>query len=252
LYDIANSYAAKTQEYADAIMHHATRTSSQTLYPGIIYEDLALFLFKAPLPSKHIPKWFQTGQALALLFQLDPNACPRSDYLNFKPFENAPECVEVMRDHRTTDQPQVLFLRGHLSAEWIKTIGSFCRIDPEVFRWNLRFLNRQDYFSFPSLPSVSSNVVKLRFVTIGLRESMGSQSAQATVDILRAQGIEEMHRYQQYLMVNNGIKKGDSIVRDYFVIDDKHFCIEQEITVSFNKLGKTWTGRTDQSISSFR
>lgn len=52
-----------------------------------------------------------------------------------------------------------------------------------------------------------------------------------------------MEQYRHYLKLNREVKPGDSIVRRYSVLDDEHFLIEQDISVSLNFTGKQWVGK---------
>lgn len=40
------------------------------------------------------------------------------------------------------------------------------------------------------------------------------------------------------------LKIGDSIVRRYSVHDEKHFSIEQEISISISRIGRNWIGKS--------
>jgi hypothetical protein len=156
-------------------------------------------------------------------------------------FSNPKECAEAIK-RRTSSESQVIFLRGYPSPEWIKYIGGCCRIsDLEFFRWNLRFQCRRDWCLSPPLSSASSKIIKLRFVTIGSRESSGKK--QATVDELREKADRGMQSYDHDLRIGSSIKKGDSIVRDYFVLDERHVVIEQEMVICINKVGNNWTSK---------
>ena len=149
-----------------------------------------------------------------------------------------------MRDRAVSD-PQILFLKGYPSPEWVKSIGGCCRVDPEFFRWQLRFRCRREYSSSPSLPSAFENIVRLRFTTIG--ETNSNARNQSFVEKLREIGAEGLSKYKHTLKVGSLVRKGDSIVRDYFVLDARHFIIEQEMSICVQPLENSWIGKFDLS-----
>jgi phage terminase large subunit len=136
----------------------------------------------------------------------------------------------------------VLFLRGHLPPSWLASIGAFCYVDPELFRWFLRYRAgpESDYY-FDSAPSLMSNIFRFKFFTIGSK-SYRYRSSQEVVDALRGKAASDFQRYQTELRGNWALKAGDSIVRDFHVLDERHCVIEQEIVVSIFDIGKTWMG----------
>lgn len=159
-------------------------------------------------------------------------------------FSDASECAESLEDGKNSTKSQVLFLQGYLSPQWVATIGSLCLTDPHYFNAHLRFKCRRDYFSSPTLPSGAENFITLRFITVGSREAKSETNLvepdQDMVDDLRADGEKAMHRYEHDLQVGNNLKEGDSIVRAFSVLDEKHFLIEQEISLCLHKLEKDW------------
>lgn len=141
----------------------------------------------------------------------------------------------------TQYKSHVLFMAGYPTSEWLTTIGSLIQVDPQHYERHLSFLYRQSYYTSPSLPSTEQNIIFLRFITLGRRYSKGN--TQEHIDRLRKHGASEMEQYQHYLKLNREVKPGDSIVRRYSVLDDEHFSIEQDISVSLNFTGKQWVGK---------
>ncbi|VUC32065.1 unnamed protein product [Clonostachys rosea] len=140
----------------------------------------------------------------------------------------------------TWNSMRVLFLRGHPSPRWLSSIGAFCQVDPELFRWFLRYLAEpgSDHY-FDSVPSLMSNIFRFKFFTIGSK-NFRRHSSQQEVDILRERAAREFQRYQGELRKSWAMKPGDSIVRNFHVLDERDCVIEQEITVSIFDIGKTW------------
>ena len=93
-------------------------------------------------------------------------------------------------------------------------------------------------------PSEShSNIIRITFITIGSREQKEGPSDQNIVDQSRHDSQKAFEEYQHRLRMRKELCRGDSIIRGFFVLDEKHFIIEQEMSVSINFVGKTWAGR---------
>lgn len=59
---------------------------------------------------------------------------------------------------------------------------------------------------------------------------------------MRVNGTKAMEVYTHRLKMDALI--GDSIVRQYFVHDERHFSLEQEMTISLNQVGDHWIGES--------
>lgn len=66
-------------------------------------------------------------------------------------------------------------------------------------------------------------------------------SHQAILDGLRDEASHAKHLYEHNLGVANGIKRGNSVVRNYYVLDEKHFLIEQDISVWLSRAAGSWS-----------
>lgn len=224
----------------EIISRHSKRSTHQSVFPGQNFEDLAHRL-QQPLRwpqgvdnTRYLPK----SLSLATLCTL--TACGRYiDQLN-----DVNQCREQLEACSGLRDPQILFLRGIPSSEWLTTIGSICRVDPEFFLRHLSFQPRYDYFSLPSLPSYSDNIIKLPYVTVCSREDKIGPPDQGVIDNLRVEGAKAMEIYTHQLNVEAAL--GDSIVRKYFIHDEMHFSLEQEMTISLNQVGKSWVGEFHQ------
>lgn len=110
-------------------------------------------------------------------------------------FTDPKSCIEALRSNIEASHPQVLFLRGHPSSGWLSSIGAFCHVDPELFRWFIRYRTApgNDYY-FDSAPSVMSNIFRFKFYTIGAK-NYRSRSSQAEVDLLRRKAASELQKY---------------------------------------------------------
>ena len=142
--------------------------------------------------------------------------------------------------------PNILFLRGQPSSEWLSTVGALYRVDPEFFQRHLDFrstIGRLNYFSLPSLPSVSGDIIRLRFITIGQQEAQ-AQADQDAIEALRQAGTKSMTRYLHNLnlSIETDSGLGNSMVRVCSIFDQTHFAIEQNISICISRNNGGWTG----------
>jgi hypothetical protein len=150
------------------------------------------------------------------------------------------QCKRILEAGSKSTDSYILFLKGNPSSEWLTTVGSICQVEPEYFQRHLSFQSRFDYFSLPSLPSCSDNIIRLPFVTLCCREDKIGKSNQGIIDELRMNGGKAMDIYTHRLKLD--AKVGDSIVRRYSVHDEMHFSLEQDMTISLNQVGESWIG----------
>lgn len=241
-----------TDEYLKAIAYHSQQSSAETLYPGEIYDTLKRFLEQKPSTVPYTADHASTDFAW-LISPGQPGQQPLSDRHSmldgnkdrgrFDGFTDPKSCIEALRSNIELSHPQVLFLRGHPSPSWLSSIGAFCYVDPELFRWFLRYRAgpESDYY-FDSAPSMMSNIFRFTFSTIGSK-NYRYRSSQEEVDALRGKAANDFQRYQTELRGKWGLKLGDSVVRNFHVLDERHCVIEQEIMVSIFEVGKTWMGK---------
>ncbi len=236
--------AVTPADYFEALAFHTFQSSKTTLFPGDIYNDLNKFLKHDPIPGKYAEDLPAHGPtAFATLFKLNRQEDCHSKQMTFDAFNDPARCIESMQRSVDESEPQVLFLRGHPSPEWISSIGAFCHVDPEFFRWFLRYRSIPDNDQFFSAaPTIFSNIICLKFTTIGCKDGR-DRSSQNAVDRLRIQVANDMSKYRTSLMDDRDFKRGDSIVRGFHVLDEKHCVIEQEASVTVLHVGKTWIGK---------
>jgi hypothetical protein len=236
------------QGYQDAILHRAERSHYQTLHAGLLFTDLAEYLARPATPERHYSgspglKSVDGSQnePYATVVTIGASNGSENQTPARESFNTPKACVEAIR-RRAKSEPQVIFLRGYPSPEWIKSIGACCRIeDAEFFRWHLRFKCRQEYCLSQPLFSAFSNIIRLKFITIGSRNSNGNK--QETVDKLRDKATKAMKSYESDLKIGDMVRSGDSIVRDYYVLDEQHVVIEQEMSICITKSSNNWTGK---------
>lgn len=257
----ADDLRGTTDEYFQAIAHHFQQSSAETLYPGDIYATLKQFLQQRPGTASSAASNAESHGSsdfawLVSPSQLAPQASSDKQYLSdthsfpekdktrgpFQGFTDPESCIEALRSNIELSHPQVLFLRGHPSPSWLLSIGAFCYVDPELFRWFLRYRAEpaSDYY-FDSAPSIMSSIFCFKFFTIG-SNTYRYRSSQEAVDTLRGKAANELLSYQNELRQKGVLQIGDSIVRNFHVLDERHCVIEQEIVISIFDVGKTWMG----------
>ncbi|OBT70665.1 hypothetical protein VF21_10210, partial [Pseudogymnoascus sp. 05NY08] len=234
-------------EYIKAIAHHSQQSSAKSLYPGEIYDTLKRFLeqrsmLSAAKPTSSDFAWLISPTQLVHQVSSDKQSLSENNKHRERSegFTDPEPCIEALRSNIETSNPQVLFLRGHPSPDWLSSIGAFCYVDPELFRWFIRYrMGPGGDYHFDSATSVMSNIFRFKFYTIGAK-NYWSRSLQTEVDVLRRKAASELQKYQTELRGNWSLKPGESIVRNFHVLDERHSVIEQEIVVSIFEIGKTW------------
>lgn len=251
------------QEYKDAVSFHARQTPRQSPYPGQNFEDLDLFLQR----SNTTVRIFSNSQGqpsrppFATLYTLQSVTNTTTNIINNTAASTTNRKIDLVDEPTHLSQllrsgspgqskSFLLFFAGYPCSEWLTTVGSLCYVDPEHYQRHLGFLSRQSYFSTPSLPSATENIITLGFTTLGSRHPKGN--SQDHIDQLRADGLRDMNAYIHNLKLSRGenVKNGDSIVRRYSVHDGSHFSIEQEISISLNYFDKQWIGESNCKVLS--
>lgn len=139
--------------------------------------------------------------------------------------------------------PQLVFLRGLSCPQWLNKIAVNLHVDPEFLNSNMQFRCRETYAAYPAPPSTYDHIIRIRIVTIGRRDDIpwGRPNPQM-VEKLRSEAKTKMESYRHDLVSNDNMRCGDSIVRDYHVLGERHFFLEQEISVYMHSGESAWTG----------
>ncbi|KAK0511027.1 hypothetical protein JMJ35_006579 [Cladonia borealis] len=228
--------ALHREVYLKAVQTHAEQTTLQTLYPGHGFEDLYSFLIRSPLASRHPVSYGQESPAFAMLYTVDNEIKP-----DVSSYDDSVALTRAMEHNVAASKPQLVFLKGFPSPEWLLDVGATFGIDPEFFKLHMRFRESKEYHSSPSLPSSLEHIVRLRISTVGSREEKRGVSHQINVDKLRSEASKSKHLYEHNLGVANDTKRGDSVVRGFYVLDEKHFVIEQEMSVCLSQIAGSWS-----------
>ncbi|KAI0396024.1 hypothetical protein F5Y17DRAFT_151626 [Xylariaceae sp. FL0594] len=163
-------------------------------------------------------------------------------------FHNANE-LYLASFGNTKPESRMLFLHGFMSATWINHIGARYFVDPEFFCRHLDFRPPDDdasNFSIPPLPSSSWHLIELPIFTIGTRQKFYETDVDMTkLDPLRKEGVEALKDHHHHIskLSSSPMSIGESMIRDFHVFDQKHFAVEQRISVCMQPGddGKTFT-----------
>lgn len=255
-----NSSAVKPRQYAEAVDEFSRLPTGA----GQNFERLARFLITSPSPAPvtidytpNLPE-----DAFLVLYRLLHNGDPfvqksppskagkRSDSSKVdkaeKYFVTPQEFVDVLPPDEGSAESQIIFLRGHPTAEWLNLLGSKYRVDPEYFRQHLDFesqRSRSSNFSTPSLPSSLWHLFSLPIMTNGTVDTVRSHIKQDDIDRLRRHGDDAlMEHHQKLLTREHEIRLGDSMIRQFHTFDEIHFAMEQRISVCMQSKGTNFVG----------
>lgn len=231
----------KPLEYARRILDHSQTSISDSLFSGQEYSNLAQFLWtpyqfsSGKTSSRHSRA--DKADGFAWLYELRSEVPPVGRQLSLP--------LTRVRRSDSADYNCLLFLRGYPSAEWILELGSRYNIDPEFFHRHMHYLSdsrdaaRRTPFV---LPSSQMTTFQMSLTSVGTQ----ADSTYADVKSKRAAAVRKMDLYLHNLRVRQGWRCGNSIVRSFDIHDEKHFSIEQTVTVhvaSIDKITDRWIGK---------
>lgn len=224
----------KARDYVQSIVAHSRRHTANSLYPGQNYLDLAAWIQQEP----HQRSILDDQHVLGVLHCLAPGEPSRMLQYRYRDIDS------FMTQIRSTDRiNRVLFLRGYASPDWISIIGSRFRIDPEFFNRHLAFMTTLVYrsaFSTPSLPSSCRNIITLRINTIIEQNGFCPRSEYRNLSARRRSEAASLKSYAR--LYQTRARYGDSIVREYYTLDERFSIVEQEISVCIRKSKQDWFG----------
>lgn len=242
------------ENYAHLVAAHARQATSDSLYPGLNYENLSQYLLQ-PYTQQYHPQ--SSGKSSTKSAKAAPETCFAMLYdLSAAKNERATpfispvsfEMSTTIQALGTSETGHLLFLRGNPTPEWLNTIGYRCNIDPEFFLRHLDFratAGKPDYFNLPGLPSSKTNFLRLHWTTIGSRGATFERDEhdQEEVERLRAFSAKRMEQYLDETRSGHKMNLCDSFVRRFAVHDGTHFSFEQDVSICINSIGKSWIGR---------
>ena len=239
------------KEYADAVSAHAKQGIQASLYPGLNFANLASFLqqpFKSQIKPLRVSSWESSkDQSYTFARQYTYNTGGRTKVESFQRPDDFSDASRLLAQAENTNS--ILFLQGLPSSQWLSIVGGAGRVDPEFFQRHLDFwstIGRINYFPLPSLPSTSENMIQLLYISIGQRENPGEKRTQKEIGLMRQAGMKAMSRYTHNLntCMDGGSAVGNSIVRDFDVLDESYFVIEQRISIYCSRGGHARTSKS--------
>lgn len=222
------------RDYVQAIVAHSRRYTANSLYPGQNYLKLAAWL-QQETHHKSILDVKYTSAVLHCFAADGPPEILRYRHQDLETFTN-----QIRLEHRIN---RILFLRGYTSPDWISTIGSVFRIDPEFFNRHLAFMTTlvsRSAFSTPSLSSSCRNIITLRINTILVQNGISLRKEFKNLAARRRSEAAGLNAYSR--LYQTTAHYGDSIVRDFCTLDDHYSVLEQEISVCVRKSKGNWLG----------
>lgn len=231
------------QGYAFAVKQHSRRKLQNSLYPGSNYSAFANHLHRGITDrgkNQRRPSLLKSKATMTCYTYSEKNPPEKRNFFAHSGL------TELSLFLQSRGENCVIILGGNVSPSILNTLGTSCSIDPEFFRRHLN-LEKSD-FSTPTLPSVPTNMFKLRYTTIGVRSQptlppyeLDQNSDDLSTDLHR------QFRWQREMGCH-----GESIIRRLHIYDDEYVSIEQDISL-YSKTSDTsrvgWFGKFSQSWS---
>jgi hypothetical protein len=141
----------------------------------------------------------------------------------------------------------LIFMRGLPSSEWLVNVGATYRVDPEFFQRHLDFFSttgRINHYPPVSLPSSSSYMIELRYMSIAKQGVFEHGVTPDQVQRLRADTKVDMNAYLTGLSssIDRDEGLGSSVVRGVWALNSGHLVIEQAMSLCVNRTDGPWTG----------
>ncbi|KAG8626413.1 hypothetical protein KVT40_005358 [Elsinoe batatas] len=225
--------------FESIIGEHATRTPSKSLHPGNNYRILAEFLSKPESRSSNHDT-IKERSPFALVYDLADT--PGVGSLPFVACNEPVEFETIPFDSSS----YLVFLRGAISPAWISTIAARFPMDPEFFQAHLHFDHDEDdgrtLFVEPALPSASLAALRFQLPTIFSRFDKSRAYGGQNLRNDRKCADQAITRYRTTVL--REAESGDSVVRDYALINSRDSVIEQNISITFCRRSdeSSWAG----------
>ncbi|KAK4443192.1 hypothetical protein QBC34DRAFT_213421 [Podospora aff. communis PSN243] len=227
-------------EYKSAIYAHSRREALLSNFSGRNYVPLADWLIRPTPPSLSTPP---DGHKLIVIHRLGENGPNRvqtitvTDPVDLTPPESQP-----------TSQGKgcLVFVRGFPSPSWVAELGSRYRVDPEYFYRHLDFFDSDllfqshgSCFNRPSLLSTSNNIIHIPVMTILTETGVyPGWEVYANSTHRRSWLVKQVSLYRRTF--RSSARCGDSTVREYSVLSNRHSVMEQRISVCITDDGPGW------------
>jgi hypothetical protein len=221
--------ASQALDYISKIESHSRTSILDSFYSGSQFVDLAQFL------SKHLASRPPKGTSsnldnFAFLYKLHTKSA-----LSATPLKDPAALIAEDRCSASeSPHNSILILSGYPSAEWISHIGSEYRIDPEFWHRHASYLDTERPSQSETkfmLPSECNSIIHLPLVSIASHKIVDGVATPEIVARQRRESALAMADYRYRLRIGLKWKPGDSVVREFEILDEDHFIVEQTATI---------------------
>ncbi|KAJ4135094.1 hypothetical protein NW768_004709 [Fusarium equiseti] len=230
----------EVNNYESAIKLQRRPTGLDHLYPRPDLENLDYFLNKDNLASSNISS---RSSPTPPVLSIREHFLVIHDVLSgsWKGFGSSIGDNSALSAEEAIDRPVLIFMRGHASPSWLRTIARVFDASYELYRRHMdfeafKFIPRELYCS-PGLPSASNRVFQLLIPSLCFR-SIDRSSEPENLQSIREQGSEKMRAYFRDL--RSLARVGDSVVRKYVLLSKQAYTLEQKATIEVVRQTDTW------------
>lgn len=227
-------------------MRHSKRGGKTNLYPGNDYYHLASFL-QQHMPNRIQTSWNGPLEPFVVLYYLYTTETPSTK------FDSDSQGLQTFRQHQRVgmEHPQLVFLRGFPSPEWLQAVFVMYGVDPALYHRHFYFTTLSvgesgNHYTIPLLPSFSNMIFGLNIITICSDDTENPSALAEDIENLRREASENLRRYHLDLTTNSAV--GDSIVRQFSVLSRRFRVVEQTVSIGIHKTSDSWNGE----IASFK
>ena len=226
-------------EYRRAVYDHSQITVHSSLYAGTEYRELSEFLERRGFNTLGRPglDLLQHVTDMFVVYRLKDGK-----------MSHASDLSPLLRGYPiagTGEECALIFLRGYPDAEWLVGLGAAYSVDPEFLRRHLDFLTPGQEMHRDlklSLQSSQRTIFQTTLTSVGCDSSVDASGLFSGPDPYEA----SMQQYYHSLKRARDWNPGDSIVRSFVRYDNKHFEIDQNITILAQATGVNrtrWQGK---------
>ncbi|CAO2655277.1 Nn.00g103410.m01.CDS01 [Neocucurbitaria sp. VM-36] len=228
-------FPRSSDDYRQLVFEYALRSYSKTIFQGFIYRFLVELLREdnTALTAK-FPDLDAYDLAHLSAYQSgSQSARYKSNTFSFSQLESL---VNIPLPEK--GQGHVLFLCGHLPGSWISSIGAKYGITPEFFRRHVHLWRSSEgpvLHSAPRLPSVTADKGLL------LRINTQGYSIRPPSNLSFVERRKLLPDFIEATPLRLAAAPGSSYVRGHAFLGDSQFLIEQDISITIESEGDSWT-----------
>ena len=241
----------KTNEYTQCFVDRIRSFHSDPLHSAAYLGNLAHFLqnsnqssarrARRPNPHRFKPESLIEKECRPFVYEY---ALFQNTYPKLTAFDDVDKYKETISDENyNAKSNEIVFLAGRPSAEWLIAVGARYKLDHRFFHQHLNFLptRQRDWFTAPTLPSRSHNVLRLcipSMLFIGEHRLVKIDDLQKAREDCARRVRNRFRSFQEATPT----EAGQSIVRRMNIHNGDTIVIEQELSSCLLKRGDQWTG----------